>query len=564
MALLALTVGAACSPGLPAGQTSREQAQVQPGSTGPRGTLKIAWFREPESLAAKFYTGPGMAEFGWTFNSSLTYLDFAGLPHPMMASEIPTRDNGGWVVNADGTMVTTYRLRPNIRWHDGAPVTSHDFAFAFEVYADRDVPVYTRTPETLMSSVKALDDHMIAIAWNQPYVGANLLGYQALDPLPRHLLEEKYRTNKAQFADGEEWRATYVGTGPFRMERWEPGTRMVARANSDWFLGPPKLDTIDIRFIPNSNTIMANLLSGEAHITNSPSIRGAEAAMARDQWLDRGEGYLKVWETRLRYLHFQHREVPNWQRAVADQRVRQALMHALDRHALVDGVNFGLGGPADSFFLPSDALFTEVDRAVSKYPYDPARATAVLAEAGWRSSSAGAQLADPSGQTLSIDVWSSAGTNDENEIAIISHYWQSVGINSQIFVIPAARRNDEELGSGFTGARTAGRTISSDNFVFTSDNVPKEEFRWAGNNRGSFRDVEIDRLHNLVMTALDAPQRRDATLALHKRFTELVGIGHLYYDVEVILARNALKGPIGNYGPQQGITWNIFEWELTE
>ena len=65
---------------------------------------------------------------------------------------------GDWVVNPDGTMVTTYHLRDNARWHDGAPITAHDFAFAYEVYTDDSMPVGVRQPETLMSRVEAKDD----------------------------------------------------------------------------------------------------------------------------------------------------------------------------------------------------------------------------------------------------------------------------------------------------------------------------------------------------------------------------------------------------------------------
>src|SRR5690242_16818564 len=117
--LIGLVAATACAPGAAQPGASREAAQSPSVAVAPRPTttLKIAWAREPESLHTKFYLGSGMGEYGWTFNSFLTYLDFSGTPHPMMAQEIPTRDNGGWVVNTDGTMVTTYRLRPNIKWH---------------------------------------------------------------------------------------------------------------------------------------------------------------------------------------------------------------------------------------------------------------------------------------------------------------------------------------------------------------------------------------------------------------------------------------------------------------
>ncbi|MBM2810828.1 MAG: hypothetical protein HW416_1587 [Chloroflexi bacterium] len=562
--LMTLMLAAACAPAQSPAARTGETADAASGPARPRGTLKVAWSREPESLHPKFYLGSGMAEYGWTFSSALTYLDFNGLPHPMMAREIPTRDNGDWVVNPDGTMVTTYRLRPNVKWHDGTPVTSKDFVFAYTVYVDPDAPIPTRSPETLMSGVEAIDDLTIAVSWKQAYVSANILGYQALDPLPRHLLEEKYRASSSQFSLGEEFKAAFVGTGPFRIESWDPGSRMVGRANLDWFLGPPKIDVLDIRIITDTNTLMANLLSGEVHMTTSPSVRGTEAALARDQWVGGGQGYLKIWETRLRYMFFQFREVPNWQRAVTDLRVRRAALHSLDRQALVEGLNSGLGRAADAYFIPTDAMFPDVDRAITKYPYDPGQANALLADAGWRRSAPNELLADASGKTLDIDPWRQAGPKAEEEVSIIADYWKNVGINSRLFVIPAARNSDNEFISNFPGTLAIARTISPDNFIFTSDNVPSRELRWAGSNRGSLLDPEIDRLQNLAMTTIDLKDRTDATVALHRRFTEIAGIAPLYYELEVIIARNSVKGPVGNYGPQQGITWNIAEWEIVE
>ncbi len=558
---LALLVGCAGSPGAPAstsGGCAGDQQNV------PRGTLKIAWSTEPDTLGAKFTTGSGSPEFVWLFNSFLTYFDFSGNAHPMMAREIPTQEKGDFVVNADGTMVTTYRLRDNIRWHDGTSLTAEDFVFAFEVYTDRDIPVRDRNPEALMSAVEAPDPLTLVVKWKELYPRANQLGYQQLDPLPRHLLEERYRTNRAQFALGEEWKSNYVGAGPFRVERWDPGSTLIARAHAGWFMGPPKLETLDIRFVTDPNALLAALMSGDVHLTTSPAVRGSEVAIARDQWVARGEGYVRTWASRLRYIFYQLREVPGWQAAVADTRVRQALLHAVQRQDLVDAITLGFGSPADVFMTPSDALFREVDASIAKYPYDPARASALLADAGWRRAPGADVLTNAAGQAFDLEVSRNAGPNDEQEASIVADAFKAVGINSRIFIIPAARARDPEINSFFPGVQTIARTISTENFVFTSKDIPTAELRWQGSNRGSFVDPEVDRLHNIAMTSLDEQARRVATVGMHKRMSEVVGIGPLYYDVEVILARNNVKGPIGNYGPQQGITWNLFEWELTD
>lgn len=556
---LASILLAACAPAVPVPSDALSSRPA--GAPTPRGTLKIAWPLEPESLNPKLITGSGIGEFMWVFNSFLTYYDFNGVSHPMLARQIPTQENGDWVVNPDGTMVTTYRLRENARWHDARALTANDFVFAYEVYMDRELPVIHREPEPLMAKVEARDDHTLVITWRELYVRANVLGYRELNPLPRHLLEEKYRTNKGSFVFGEEWTSGYVGNGPFRVERWNHGSGMIARANMDWLLGPPRLEALDIRFITSDAALLANLLSGEVDLVNSPAVRASEAVVARDQWVSRGEGYLKTWETRLSFLDFQYREVPSWQRALADARVREAVIHAINRPAMADVVTEGLSSAADAFVAPSDPLFGEIDRAIRKYPFDPARAHTLMAEAGWRPGAAGL-LANAAGQTFDLDVM--AGSGQSQAATIIADNWRAAGVNSSLTILPPARERDREYRASFPGAQINGRSISADNFHFVSAQLPKAETGFVELNRGSFSDLEIDRLHNLALTSLNPRERDAATVALHKRMSDLAGYVPLYYSVEVILAKHKVRGPMGNYGPQIGITWNVFEWEIIE
>src|SRR4051794_32979281 len=103
------TLLSACA--APSGAVERPAAQAQ---TGPRGTLRMAWAGEPPSLSPKMVAPGGTAfnELAITFNSAMTYYDPNGNPIPQLAREVPTLENGGWVVNPDGTMVTTYHIRP--------------------------------------------------------------------------------------------------------------------------------------------------------------------------------------------------------------------------------------------------------------------------------------------------------------------------------------------------------------------------------------------------------------------------------------------------------------------
>lgn len=557
----ALVVLAACNPAQPSGPRSSRFGAPSEEPARPRGTLKLAWPTEPETLHPKLSGGRGLSEFFWVFNSFLTYYDFAGESHPMMARTIPSQENGDWVINPDGSMVTTYRLRTNLRWHDGAPLTAPDFVFGYQVAIDPDLPIRDRTPETLMSAVEAPDPHTVMVRWREPFFAANQLTFQQLSPLPRHLVEEKYRTNRASFIFGEEWTSAYVGNGPFRLERWTPGVGMIARAYTDWVLGPPKLEVLDIRFISDARTQLANLLSGEVDLVNSPGVEPPEAVAARQVWGTPAPGYIKTWTRNIRYLEFQFRDVPNWQRAVTDVRVRQAIMHLTDRQGLVEVVNHGLGSTADTFLAPSEPAFPEVERVISRYPLDPNRAAALLADAGWRTARPGGATGS-TGATLDIELWTTAGGDAEQEASVIADGWKGGGVNSSISVIPSARQRDNELRVSFPAVNLSSRGITLDNFVFTSAHIPTPEVRWQGANRGSFRDREIDRLQHLVLTSLVPPDQRQAIVALQQRMTEIVGIGPLFYGVGVIVAKNKVKGPVGEVAQKSGMSWNVFEWEI--
>lgn len=552
----AVLVVSACGPtARPAApEEPRSGASSPPQARAPRGTLAMAWAQEPGNLRHKFgEQGFVGNDLGNIFDSSLTYYDHRGALHPMMAQAIPTQENGDWVINPDGTMVTIYRLREQIRWHDGVPVTAHDFDFARRVYTDPAIP-FSRTTEGLVSEVEARDDTTIVLRWSESYIRAN----EGLRPLPRHLLEEKYRTNKAdEFVSGEEWTTSFVGSGPYRLERWERGARIVGRAYLDWFRGPPRIETIEIRFITDPNTVLAHLLAGEVDLAWTPLVR-FEISTAQQLWAARGEGYLKSWETRLRYLEFQNREVPNWQRAVTDPRIRQALIHAIDRPAIADVMTGGLGRAAEAWVLPVDPIFPEVDRAITKYPYDPRRAISLLAEGGWRAP-AGPAITDADGKTLDVEM--NAGSTGPQIATIIADNWKTVGINSSVATVPAANARDPVFRATFPATHIGETNATPFGFRFISSLIPNPP-QTLGWNVGGFSDPEVDRLHNVAVTSFDEGVRRDAYIALNQRMSVQAAYTPLYYPAEILIARGRLTGPVGEHGG--GLTWNLFEWEVTD
>ncbi|MBM2811670.1 MAG: hypothetical protein HW416_2429 [Chloroflexi bacterium] len=564
--LTAILLLAACAPARPAATEPPVPGAGQQSEAprAPRGTIHVAWGQEPNTLAGKFAnTGAtAQAELSLTFNSALAYVAPDGKAVPQIARELPSQANGSWAVNPDGTMATTYRLRENAKWHDGAPLTARDLAFTYRVYSDPEIAVARREPESFMSAVEAVDDHTLAIAWKQPYYGAGSLRYQQMDPLPRHLLEERYLTDKASFLNGPEWTTSFVGSGPFKLERWDPGAMVVARAFDDWVLGPPKAAALEIRFITDANTIVAGLLAGELDVTGFPWVSPTHSAAARDRWEGSGLGRLVISESRMQHLDFQFKEVPNWQPAIADLRVRRALMHATDRQSLTELINESIGGAvADAFILRSDPSFAAVDPVLTRYPYDQRQALALFAEAGWTRPTPDGLLTGPGGQTLRMEFWSAASSDGQKEATIIVDSWRGAGIDASIFVVPQARSGDGEFRASFPTVNPSNRPILPENFIWTTINVSAPANRFTASNRGAYSDPEIDNLASGVLRALGDQPVRQAQAALHKRFSETLGTGPLYYPADIMLVRNNVKGPLGHY-TYPAHSWNTFEWEI--
>src|SRR5438093_721336 len=167
VASAALVVGA-CAPALaPAGPAGQTESAVP---SGPK-TLVLTQAREIDGIARSGRTAP---EVTHAVTAGLARKNPETLEVEAGAAEaLPSLSNGSWVVNPDGTMVTTWKLRPNVLWHDGTPFSSLDLAFGWEVNADPQVPANNRRPGDLMSAIETPDDRTLIIHWKSSYQQAN-------------------------------------------------------------------------------------------------------------------------------------------------------------------------------------------------------------------------------------------------------------------------------------------------------------------------------------------------------------------------------------------------------
>src|SRR5581483_7522454 len=255
-ALLACSAPAA-SPRAPAAQ----QASV--GSGSPK-TLNVVLVGEPRVLSIwQESTTGGVINIHEMLSNGLVALDDKSEPVPRLAASVPHVDDGSWKLNPDGTMQMTFHLRRNAVWHDGTPVTAADVVFGAESQIDPAVdvyPVHQGLAKGLDHAVAA-DDHTVVMYWSKPYAFADAMSVWDFAPLPAHLMQAVYERDRAEFNRLPYWadESAFIGTGPFRLTRWEPGAQMQFDAFDRYYLGQPKLDRILVDIVQDNTTAQARV-----------------------------------------------------------------------------------------------------------------------------------------------------------------------------------------------------------------------------------------------------------------------------------------------------------------
>jgi len=554
--LVALVTLAACAP--------RSTPATAPGGGSAAATddgkpmlLRVGVSTEPASFGSRF--GGFQGRFNYLVNAFLARTDHQGIVQPYLTERLPSQDDGSWVVNPDGTMRTIWTLRPGTRWQDGEPLTAHDVAFAFRLYRDRELPVDRAQAEALMSGVVARDDRTVEINWTEPFFLAGQPEERDLVPLPRHLLEGLYLSEKEALPRSGFWTSDeYVSAGPYRIGQRNPGVTITFTANPHFILGKPRIETIEYTIIPDRNAMVARLLAGDidfSEVTNAEQV-----AVLQEQWKGTGDGRVLLNFPQVETMIFQQRDVANHQAALTDVRVRRALVHAIDRESLALAATSGFSLAADTIVHQSRPLFTRMDAAAMKYPYDPRRAEQLVNEAGWTRGGDGV-LRNAGGQAFDVEI-DTSNPPGSNAI-VVQDYWKRAGAEARL--VPAApdvRINDPRAHVSFPGVmfRSKPPFWYHDN---ASLQLPSEQNSWRGSNESSWVDAEYDALFARFSSALRPTERDDLAIALERVLTAGVGQARLYYNVEPGAARNNVHGIKGkSQGYSTTHLFNVVEWTV--
>lgn len=557
--LLAMLL-AGCAP-QPSGTNPRSEP-----SAGPQRpkVLTIAVRDEPSDLGSFTATSGirGSTNANMIAHHLLADKDEREATRAQAAVELPSVDRGTWRLNADGTMDVTWTIRPNVKWQDGTPLTTADLLFSYEAFRDTEIPNKRGVGVPLTQSAAAVDAQTLVVHWSTTYINAN--DGDELYPMPRHILETLYRSDKDAFTNSRYFTTEFIGLGPYRLTRWESGSFMEFERFDDFYLGRPPLDRVVLRFVPDSNTVLANILAGAVDIVLPPNVEIDTLFEIKARWEGTGNVARADPTGRFRLMDPQHRpEYARPQNGITNTLVRQGLYQAIDRKTMADVLTQGIAPFADSWIPPDHELRPGVESAIPQFPYDPARAQQRLTQAGWIRGGDGVLVHNQTGESLDlvlrITQAQGASAGKEKEASIIRDNWQSVGARVQIDIVPPARAGDRQYEATVPGVSLTGN-LTPERWYTTrthSKLIASDENRWGGGNKGGYANPRVDAVLDRLQTTIDPRQRVDLHRQLLQEQMGDVALMPLYWEFAPIFMVKGVKDSV--VGARMG--YRFAEWD---
>jgi peptide/nickel transport system substrate-binding protein len=344
-----------------AGAAGLSAAACAKTSKSPAGKILIVGLDpEPLSLTSAASIDPGTLAVSGKIFDRLFVNDADGKVRPQLAESLS--------VSPDGLAITI-NLRKGVRWHDGKPFTSADVAYSLlKVWRVTHARGYLSYANVTTVETPSPEVAVIRLTKPAPYIYSSLADGES-QVVPKHLYDGiDVLANPANVKP--------VGTGPFRFVSWERGSHIVLQRNPDyWDKGKPHLDQIYFRFLKDPSANVAALETGAIQLIAGGNVPISDLARLKTDPAVQVKAYGPAYTPTLVGIGF-NLDRPLFQ----DVRVRRAIAHATDRQFILKEVYQGYGTTSDSPIPPQFTEFYNGD--VPKYPFDLAKAEALLDEAG--------------------------------------------------------------------------------------------------------------------------------------------------------------------------------------
>ncbi len=449
-----------------------------------------------------------------------------------------------WEVSADG-LVYTFWLRGDVRWQDGTAFSAEDVVFTAQLLQDEgytgpsDLAALWRTV-----GVEQIDPLEVRFTLGEPL--APFLDYATIGVLPAHLLRG---VTGAELPD-HAFNRQPIGTGPFRVvdDGWEDG-RLVLDANALYRERLPRLSGIEFRFFPDYGSVLTAYEQGQVHGVSSIQL----ADMPRAQGME-GLNLFTSNLPQFSIILLNHRDKDLL--FFRERTTRQALLHALDRPALIAAVLKGQGTVAHSPIFPGSwAYYGEV----REYGYDPELAAGLLEEAGWllpEPETEGASLLESEelqngvrsrdGQELSFALAAAAGTVHQQVASEVARQWAKLGVRATVVPVELAEL-PQILEAGEFAAIVVDVNVRGDPDLYP---LWSESAAAEGQNFGGWRNRQASELLEQARQLTDFGQRAALYYSFQQVFADQVPALLLYTHTHTYAVseevRQVTMGPLND------------------
>jgi peptide/nickel transport system substrate-binding protein len=314
-----------------------------------------------------------------------------------------------WEVSSDAKE-WTFHLRKDVKWQDGQPFTADDVLFTFQAIQDPNVQTGGFQDRFMEEGqpikFEKVDDYTFKATLKNP--SATFATVITVPIIPKHVLE-------GQDLNTSEFNRQPLGTGPFKVVEWKSGESVTLEPNPYFYRGEPRLDRWVMRILPSYDAHVLALQTGEVDFAaiqgkDVPKFLNDPQFTILTQLADEGATLL----------------FNNAKPIFQDKRVRQALIYALDRKAILDSTRQGYGRVADSPFLPP--VFVYEEGSLPQYDYNPEKAKELLGEVGWADSN-GDGILEKDGQPFKLSLKTLRPGDLE---PLVQSYWKEVGVDVSI------------------------------------------------------------------------------------------------------------------------------------
>jgi peptide/nickel transport system substrate-binding protein len=434
----------------------------------------------------------------------------------------------------------TWKLKRDIKWHDGHPFTAEDVLFTYQAMVNPKTPTAYKEDFLAVKSAEVIDPYTFRVRYARPL--AKAVQSWSMWMLPKHLLEKYVADGKLK--DSPE-NSRPVGTGPYRFQEWKSGEKVVLVSNHEYYGGRPYLGRIVYRVIPNQGTIFLELKAKGVDLASLTAIQYAR----QTEYPAFRKAFRKYRYPSSAYTYFGFNlKDPRF----ADRRVRQAFAHAIDKQELMEGVLMGLAREATGPIRPGSWAYTD---KVMRYDYSPEKAKALLAEAGWKDDGDGV-LRDKDGKTFSFTIRTNQGNEERKKVAeILQQRLAAIGVKTEIQVIEWASFIKEFIKKKRFEAVVLGWGVGTD---------PDQYGVWHSSQMGpdqlnqiSYANPEVDHLLEEGRASCHQQER----IKYYHRFQEVLAedqpIVFLYFRDALPVVSSRVQGI---QPAPSGIFYNFIQW----